>query len=221
MNQKGFAPILILVGILVLSLVGGGVYYFGKIQPAQINSFIEECKREGYKVLESYPPLCQTAEDGIFKVGQKIPTKNNTNPTPTDTGGTADWKIWRNDNLNYEFKYPSDWEVGDSELGSSTWVIQQLQKKYYIEIGSISLMQQSRMGINICDLPSSDKVRCETVKIDKDTNAQIDWGDDDLSQASVSIGKSNIQGLITFQLSPVNSETKEILYKILSTFKFN
>lgn len=143
-------------------------------------------------------------------------------PCPTSTPDeTANWETWKDNKLNYEFKYPSDWEVGDSEFGSPTSVIQQLQKNYYLVISYISQSQLSVRGITYCGAHPDDVSRCELSKINEKTSAEIDWGtaDNERPEASVQIGHPK-GGIITFVLSPVNSETKSILYKILSTFKF-
>lgn len=141
-------------------------------------------------------------------------------PTLT-TDPTANWKTWKNDQLNYEFKYPLDWEVGDSEFGSPTSVIQQPQKNYYLAISYVSQSQLSVMGVTYCGAYPNDAPRCELFKINEKTSAGIDWGpaDSERHEVSVQIGHPE-GGIITFSLSPVNSETKSILYKILSTFKF-
>lgn len=65
--QRGFAPIVILIGAVLIGVVAaGGVYYFQKQQTIKkINSF-EQCSKAGYSVMESYPARCNTPDGRSF-----------------------------------------------------------------------------------------------------------------------------------------------------------
>lgn len=70
--QKGFAPILILVGILVALALAGGVYFFGKSQVAKLQN----------PVVVSQTPQAT--------------------PTPSSTSDeTASWKTYTNTKYGY------------------------------------------------------------------------------------------------------------------------
>lgn len=73
MKQKGFAPIIILI---LLVLVGVGVYYFGTIKNKSVSTPVAS-------VQPSSSPLAK----------------------PT-TDPTANWKIYSNQSLGFELKYP-------------------------------------------------------------------------------------------------------------------
>ena len=83
--QKGFALIFLLVGMVIVIVIAGSVYYFTKIKPYRYNSFIEECKVSGGSVLESYPPLCQTPDGKTFKLREKIIAKTTSIANPSLT----------------------------------------------------------------------------------------------------------------------------------------
>lgn len=89
-KQKGFAPILIILSIVLLLGVAGGVYYFGKSQT----------------------PKPQTPQPTITP----SPTPDASH-APTGAGETANWKIYNNQKYQFTFKYPTNWQLiekGDS-----------------------------------------------------------------------------------------------------------
>jgi len=92
--QKGFASILILVGILVITIVAGGVYYFGKSQVS--------------KPQPSNPPVVsQTPQPTITTQPTSIPDE------------TANWKTYINKKYGFSVKYPATWysnDCGDEDL---------------------------------------------------------------------------------------------------------
>lgn len=85
MNQKGFAPIILLLGILILIIIGGGIYYLNqkatKVSPQQaINSSV---------ILTPTPS----------------PSRQNS-PTPQATSNhpisNANWLTYKNSTYSYE-----------------------------------------------------------------------------------------------------------------------
>lgn len=134
---------------------------------------------------------------------------------------TTNWKIYINKSYGFEFKYPQDWEVGDSEGGLPSSVLQWPQKNYFLEINIISPEQLNLMGITYCAANINDILRCESLKVDKNIDAVIDWGVDNENKTKALVQIADPSGgMITFNLSPINSETKSFLYNILSTFRF-
>lgn len=93
--QKGFAPILILVEILVIMAVAGGVYYFAKFQSVKPQNSL----------------VSQTSQPTI-------------NPQPTQTSNeTVSWKTYTNTKYGFTFRYPPFWDLetlgGYSPINSS------------------------------------------------------------------------------------------------------
>lgn len=118
--QKGFAPIIILVGILVIAAIGG-VFYLGKqtskpTQPQQVIS-----------------PMTPSPTQDVSR-GQNVsvvsPTPNNSTPKPLDTKRTA---------LNYSL--PKGWttitdKTGYIEVGYDPNIQEVITTKdLYIDIG--------------------------------------------------------------------------------------
>ncbi len=91
MKQTGFAPILILVGILVITLVGGGAYYFGSQKPP----------------VQPQNPIV---------ISSPTPTTSPTDASgvPNGTAETANWKTYTNNKYQFSFKYPPVWTYADS-----------------------------------------------------------------------------------------------------------
>jgi len=74
------------------------------------------------------------------------------------------------------------------------------------------------MGITYCGANPNDSPRCQRTQIGK-INIEIDWGTLEDKTAYVSIPHAG-GGIVTFQLNPVNTESKKIFDQILSTFQF-
>ncbi len=92
-KQKGFAPIIILVGILVIVAVAGGAYYFSKSQSVK-----PETTSSPNPALTSQTPQPSA-------VSQTIPS-----PTTLSSNlDTASWKTYSYKNIS--FQYPNDWVV--------------------------------------------------------------------------------------------------------------
>lgn len=149
MKQRGFAVVYLLIGVLILAALVG-VYYFTKIKPDQINSFIKECKKAGGGILEIYPPSCQTPDGKIFGFGKKILVETNLSPAlkaqevdeTVYTEGTrsTNWKTYTGN--NFSITYPNQLITTPSELVE---VIESIQfdkrgqeKKNYIRVSVYS-----------------------------------------------------------------------------------
>ncbi len=86
--RKGFVPILILIGVLIIVSVAGGVYYFSK---------------------KSSSP---TATNLIVSQAQALPVSS---PTP-DTA--ANWKTFNSKTEGFTIRYPDNWTVQDTSSGN-------------------------------------------------------------------------------------------------------
>lgn len=86
--QKGFAPILILVGVLIIAAVAGGAYYLGKSQISKPQPTIT-------------PVATQTPQ----------PTSMPSS-TPDET---ANWKTYKNEKYGFEIKHPTYLKIHEYE----------------------------------------------------------------------------------------------------------
>jgi hypothetical protein len=100
-SQKGFSPIFIVLGIVLLLGIAGGVYFFGKTAYLKLNCPFgivvnNEC---GWNWTPP-PSLWQPSSS----------------PTPSITpkvDETANWKTYTNTKYKFEFRYPNYWKVSE------------------------------------------------------------------------------------------------------------
>lgn len=85
--QKGFAPLIIILGILVILGIAGGAFYLGR-------STISNPSPTPAVTSQITPPL-----------------NPSTNPAPTGSGETDNWKTYTNTQAGISFKYPNNWIV--------------------------------------------------------------------------------------------------------------
>jgi hypothetical protein len=184
---------------------------------------------------------------GAYKLGQKQvypePVEGPT-PTPlpsevsTEEGDeTADWEIYRDPDLKYEFRYPPDPLEPSRSWGDTSFVVgypikeeyrndpfiaKSADKAFWITLGYISQTQLNVMGVTYCAYPNNTS-RCESIKIGG-VDSMIDWGitgeeQDTQIEANVWIPHPN-GGVVTFGLQPVVPKSIRVFYQMLSTFKF-
>ncbi len=108
--QRGFAPILILVGILILGLVAGGVYYSWTGKSAN-----------------PIPPPTPV----VTSVSQPSSASQATPIPSPDSDETANWKTYTDSTLVASFKYPSNWTLNSGRYGISTPTI---KDDWYIDV---------------------------------------------------------------------------------------
>lgn len=85
MREKGFTPILILVIILIIAGIVGGAFYFNK-------SLVKSSTQ-----LQTTVPTMQLAK------------------IATGSAETINWKTFQNSKYGFSLKYPSSWNVDNSE----------------------------------------------------------------------------------------------------------
>lgn len=81
----------LLIGIIVLILIGAGIFFFLKIQEQQklskINSF-EECVNAGFPIMESYPPQCKVSTRSFTQdIGNELKYTDEIQVTSPGAGG--------------------------------------------------------------------------------------------------------------------------------------
>ena len=89
--QKGFIPVLILIGILVLVGIAGGAYYLGSSGKPQ-------------QTVSHPQPTPQPTS-----VSQPSPT--DASPAPNGAGETTNWKTYKEDNYKFLVRYPETWII--------------------------------------------------------------------------------------------------------------
>lgn len=92
MSQKGFAPILIALGVILILGVVSGAYYFGKSQ--------------------SVKPTIQNS----------VVTSQTPQPTPSPTpDAIANWRTYTNTQYKFTLSYPEDWESQVPEVSTNNF----------------------------------------------------------------------------------------------------
>lgn len=95
--QKGFAPIVVILGILLISSgIIGGAYYF---------------KTQTQKPIDKQTNLPQPA---LMPSPQADQTQVDETENPDSTG--ANWKTYTNTKYNYAIQYPNDWIIEETDL---------------------------------------------------------------------------------------------------------
>ncbi len=88
MNKKsGFVVVYILIALVVLGIVAGGVYYFGK---------------SSIRSTHQTPYFPMVSPDNGTPAKDKPPVTS----TPISSDGIISWKTYTNTKYNYSFKYP-------------------------------------------------------------------------------------------------------------------
>ena len=98
-NQKGFA---LLLAILLISALGGLLFYFLKYNGSICGGFIPQGCPLGFVCKIDQPSV------GSCQLPFTSTISKQSTPTPDQT---ENWKTYKNEQYRYEFKYPSDWEI--------------------------------------------------------------------------------------------------------------
>ncbi len=217
MNQKGFAPILIILGIVLLLGVAGGVYYY-----------IQQVPKYGMGFVPSPPEVIRQRQTS----------------TPSSTiDETANWKTYTNKRVGFEIKYPPDVDIG-TQLGMGMGPVNENEGKFlafifpYVAPGAHSKYgDEGNIEINIIqfsgtvkefvnsgqtqelrrDFSSSDQPQKETINgldmlfYDQNTSAPFP------THLAVFVGKGFA---FEYYLTDTAKTLQEVPLKILSTFKF-
>jgi len=106
--NKGIAPIIAL--LIAIVILGGGIggYVYFKNKPVVCPPDTKQCPDGSY--VSRVPPKCEF---------QECPVVASTT-TPTSTTGISDWRTYRDENLGFEIKYPSDWEIKEFDIALQT-----------------------------------------------------------------------------------------------------
>lgn len=208
--QKGFAPILILVGILVLTAVAGGAYYFGKSQV----------------------PKSQTQNQVI--ISKTIPSVAPTS-TPTISDETANWKT--DAKFGYEIKYPQNSVITNFSPDTS---VPDLVSATSIEINGplFFVYVYKNLGIDIIDAASRDQwcnllqkeligqLECKhggnlpMVQVNGYSAYQATGGRDNTLAKIIYIPHNDYVYELTVTTGDIVGNKFSILDQVLATFKF-
>ena len=200
MNQKGSANIILIVVVIAIVAVGG---YFVMV------------KKQARPITQQTP--VQTTTPTPIETKTTTPTAATATPsTQTKTG--SEWKVFKNGRFNFQFSYPAEWNVLDqidNAHGVDFWLAEKNMVTRIMDVNSgINL---AVIGIFYCGAYPQDK-RCESLKTESGGYVTIDW--DVSGTANAMFGSQDGSYGVSFTLHKVNSETKNIFRKILSTFKF-
>lgn len=159
MKQKGFTPVYILIGILILIALGGGYYLSVKnnlvpLKPAtSVNNSRKACTEEAKKC----PDGSFVARTGSNCEFSSCPASSSAKPADE----TANWKTYANG--IFEFKYPSNFTLqenikesiylsGDDHISLSVSKRSEVDTSYFeknaqrITINGIEGLKESHYG---------------------------------------------------------------------------
>ena len=124
-------------------------------------------------------------------------------------------KVFQDSRYTFQFEYPSKWSI-ENQQGTSRILI--LKDEANMEIITVDTgVNLSIMGISYCGAYPQDK-RCEVLKTENVNFVTIDW--DVSGEANAMFSSQDGTYGVSFTLHKINSNTKTIFKKVLSTFKF-
>ncbi len=206
-SQKGFAPIFILIGLVVLVGVVVGVNYLG-IQQNKINSLNNQVNQLTLTPTPTKPFPSVAVSGGV------------TNPA------MADWKTYTNNSLGIYFQYPQEYSLKQTSAEQVIFSIESTDKSsfqliIYNNPNNLSLKDfeikytgESGMGPNVY-YPDAQLVKFQNIEayyVRKEITCFSKCG------SYVWTNKDKIYKLTG--ASPNKPNQKQILDQILSTFKF-
>lgn len=118
--QKGFAPILVLIGIIVIIAIAGGAYFLGKlpIKPADKGS--KACTQEA-KICPDGSSVGRSGPNCEFSpCPSATPKPIDVSLAPAGAGETANWKTYTDTENRFTLKYPLEWSV-EENTNSNSW----------------------------------------------------------------------------------------------------
>ncbi len=195
--QKGFAVVYLILAVATIIAVGAGAYYLGK---------------------SSSPQLAPTPFSPPPSSALPIPVDKNA----STSAKKADWKTYRNIPFNLNFRYPSNWYVGEQQNViyvspnpiPSTLLVHGLPDALQISFSVTPfeilkpIWKHSTSSVTINDI-SGTKV------IDQEPNRS-----DGLMRTKIVVNNSANNYLIVFSNTDNNGNHNQIFDQILSTFKF-
>lgn len=202
MNQKGFAPILIVVILALIASIAGGAYYLGT---KKSETFEQKLSRQNPNAPVSFP----------------VSTPSNNKPLPSippiNTNETANWKTYTGE--AYSINYPSNYKV--KEQKQDGWVefylpkIPSTEQDYWKEQFMISI--EDSKETDICKNKVDGYPNASCIKVGNITF--LDWMPSTKAIGPLSFTYSTIQNGKEYQISFLNIRAGQ-KDQILSTFKF-
>lgn len=118
--QKGFTPILILVGIAVILAIAGGAYYFGKSQTINPQSPVPQDSQNPSAIPQACTNEAMVCPDGsaVGRTGPNCEFAPCPSVAPKIPDETTNWKTYTNDSPGISFKYPPNTNI-DTERSKS------------------------------------------------------------------------------------------------------
>lgn len=193
MNQKGLAPVLIV--ILITLVVGGYLLYQKQI------AFVPQ-------------PVAQPSSSPI---NTPTSTNSSTNPAPTGTGETATWKTYVSQRYGWSIQYPQDWDVKSfGQLAKNTVDFVAFNPgKVSDEFSTINIIISNKTYQQELDLLPSNN---EPVKINFQLGTRAEAMNPDGSKYIVVLFNSS-SGQVPIRIT-AKKEVEKIFDQMLSTFKF-
>lgn len=105
MNQKGLAPVLIIV-LLAVAALGGYFIYQQQIKPNLVACTMDAKICPDGSAVSRTSPKCEFAP---CPTSQSSPTPSDETANPDSIG--ANWKTYTNKQLGFSLKYPPNWKV--------------------------------------------------------------------------------------------------------------
>lgn len=202
--QRGFTPIMLLVGILVLALVGGGAYYFGTLKNTP--------QTQDYVLISQTPKPTQTPDE----------TANWKTYTDEQSGYSmkypVDWVIDPNCSANSVSVSNVCFSSPDLERDARPIV----RKGGLITVSRYKFVQSTLRDFNIDDFCKLDiSTNCKQIKLDQMEAWQREVNDAALSTEVIVLkDKKMFLGIISGYTSTSEKSIQKVHDQILSTFKF-
>lgn len=155
MNQKGFALIFILIGVLLLALVGGGAFYFSRLSDIKSQP-------------QNYVITSQTLQPTV------VPSEQNQSQIPpffniVSSQDATNWKIYKNDYWKFQFKYPPTWSFINYRSDNDT----KFQLINFDYEANLPQTQEEALSMVPIKVPGRDEEFSIAINIDQ-TNSKTD-----------------------------------------------